>query len=179
MTRAFDPTFRPLAPGQPEHAPLPKQFEAQLAEAAKKARQDAEKIDREAFERPNRGPVPKDRAVKVQFGMLVFATQVERDTFGNMFDNCIGKRARGNKRIGKTELYADLIMHFSLLKRRGIPLPRNKRLSAKACQHGLGEILRRHGCMQFSDTELARNGEKRQGVAARMDRIFAHVASIV
>lgn len=176
MTRAFDPTLRPLAPGGPEHAPLPKQIEAQLAEAAKEVRQ----LQRYEFAHPKRGPEPKEQqSPKTPINMLVFTTKVERDDFCIKFDNCIGKRARGNKRIGKIELYADLVAHFILLKRLGITLPRNKRLSSKACQHGLGEILRRHDCTQFTDEELLRNGEKRRLVVVKMDRIFAHVASIV
>lgn len=152
---------------------LPRQLQDQLREVDKWERE----LRRFAFKHPKRGPKPTKKLGPV----IMFITDNEKDTARHMriFINAVGKKVRGNKRIGKQALYADLVKYFLLLKRHGVTLPRNKSLSKKACQYGLGEILRRHECTSLSDNLLIKSGSERSVIAARMDRIFNRVADCI
>jgi hypothetical protein len=94
----------------------------------------------------------------------------------------LGPRARGNKRHGIAGRYAALVQAFFELQARGIKLPRNKSLSAKAVRAGLGDVLQDLGLIgaDFNAAELlARNSRKRQSVANNLDRVFSRIADAV
>jgi hypothetical protein len=173
MTKPFDATFKPLTAAQRLPAPLPQQVQRQLREADNIVRA----IQFNSFKRPKRG-----QKGQVRYGPFIWFSADSDPELAmqlNAYWNAVGKKARGNKRIGKAALYADLVKHFLLLKRKGVTRPRNKSLSKKACQFGLGEILRRHGCTKVSDHLLLNNGIARQKIATRMDRIFSRVSTFV
>ncbi len=96
-----------------------------------------------------------------------------------VYFNAVGKKGPGNKRLGKRELYADLVKYFLVLKQHGVTLPRNKSLSKRAFQFGLGVILRCHKYTNLSDVLLLKSGLQRNKIAANMDRIFSRVADSV
>lgn len=152
---------------------LPRQLQDQLREVDEWERG----LKAFAFMHPKRGPKPTKKLAPV----IMFITDNEKDTARHMriFINVVGKKVRGNKRIGKQALYADLVKYFLLLKRHGVTLPRNKSLSMKACQYCLGEILRRHNCTSLSDNLLMKSGDARKIIVDRMDRIFSHVADCI
>jgi hypothetical protein len=170
MSKVFDTTFRPLTHDQLQPPKLPKQIRDQL--------DAANWIQRQIVEHAIDSPKPGPRKTTPPYKPLIFFTA---DSAGELEDlvtkyaSAIGYKTRGNKRIGKAALYANLVQYFTLLKRHGVTLPRNKSLSARACQFGLGEILRRHGCTDLTDRALM-NGENRKKVAAKMDRIFTRVS---
>lgn len=153
---------------------LPCQVQKQLVEAEAIQRQ----IEQHNFRLPKPGPQPAHP--KVGFVPALCADS-EAELLGLMrsFSKSVGPVLRGNKRLGRAALYADLIQYFYLLRQRDITLPRNKSLSAKACAYGLGVILRKHGCTEFSDNRLETNSRSRQEVASKMDRIFSRVAEAV
>jgi hypothetical protein len=171
MTKVFDTEFRPLTNEQRLPPKLPKQIGDQL-DAANRIQH---KIAEHAIDNPKPGP---RKSSAPPHKPLVCFTADSADKLENCitkFAAVIGSKTRGNKRIGKAALYADLLQYFMLLKDQGVTLPRNKSLSARACNFGLGEILRRHGCTDLTDRALM-NGEHRKRVAAKMDRIFTHVS---
>lgn len=152
---------------------LPRQVQDQLREVDAIERE----IENYLFRHPRRGP----KKIHIRAPFIMFITDNEKDTTRHIqiFNNAVGKKVRGNKRIGKKALYADLVKYFLLLKRHGVTLPRNKNLSKKACQYGLGEILRRHERTSLSDNLLMKSGSERNIIAANMDRIFSRVADCV
>lgn len=153
---------------------LPAQIVWQEYEAARIERE----IERHMAAHPKPGPEPVEKE-PTPLVALAADTEQELDRLLSAFNAVIGRPARGNKRLGLKAMYAELVEHFFYLKRLGITLPKNKSLSAAACSHGLGEILRRHKKTTYSDTELLTNGQKRLEVASKMDRVFGHVASYV
>lgn len=159
---------------------LSAQIQTQIAEADRIEywiAQSLSQIQNQQTMRPKPGPKPKILPKK-PLVCLSANTAKEMDRLLLMHGAAIGKRARGNSRIGRTLMYAELLQHFILLKRNGITLPRNKSLSAKACQYGLPEILRRHECTDLSDKVLL-NGIKRKQLADKMDRIFSRIADVI
>ena len=174
MNKPFDATFRPLTTKQLAAPPfLPPPIQRQLRAVANIERH----LEIALFKKPKRGPIkPVIYSPPIGFSA---DSDPELDTQLKAYWGAVGKKARGNKRIGKAALYADLVQHFLLLKHKGISLPRNKSLSKQACQFGLGEILRRHGCTPLSDNMLLKSGIERNKVAAKMDRIFSRIASFV
>jgi len=91
----------------------------------------------------------------------------------------VGEVARGNKRIGRAGLYAELLAHFRTLRQRGVTLPRGKSLSSDACSHGLGDILRKHRYTTCSDKKLMTNGKERARIGNSLSRVFERVAQAV
>lgn len=152
---------------------LPRQVQEQLRVVDKLEREIAAYV----FKHPRRGP----KKIYVRPPFVMFITDNEDETTRQMliFANAVGKKSRGNKRIGRAGLYAELVKYFLLLKRNNTTLPRNKSLSKKACLYGLGEILRRYNCCSESDNLILRSGEKRNKIAAKMDRVFSRVADSV
>lgn len=152
---------------------LPRQLQDQLREVDEWYRG----LRTFAFKHPKRGPKP----CHVYEPPILFIADDERESSHQLhvFLAAVGEKKRGNKRIGRQALYADLVKYFLLLKRHGVTLPRNKNLSKKACQYGLGEILRRHKCTLLSDNLLMKSGTERSVIAARMDRIFSRVADCI
>lgn len=155
--------------------PLPKQVLEQMRDAVA----IEEGIAREIFKRPKPGPARSSREPKTLIASFTANSESELERQLHVHRSVIGKKARGNKRIGRAELYADLVAHFMLLKHRGVTLPRNKSLSKKACEFGLGEILRRHGSTDLSDSLILKSGTARNQIAAKMDRLFTRVAAEV
>lgn len=160
---------------------LPRQLQDQLCEVDEWERG----LRAFAFKHPKRGPKPTKKLDPV---IMFFARNEigkeadsvkELDRQWRIFFNAVGKKVRGNKRIGEKALYADLVKYFLLLEQHGVTLPRNKSLSKKACQYGLGEILRRHGCFDLSDNQLMKSGLIRNKISAKMDRIFSRIADSV
>jgi hypothetical protein len=110
------------------------------------------------------------------FGVFVADNLEELDHMLSLHRQIVGPAYRGNKRRGKSQLYADLLQFFMSLKKDGITLPRNKCLSRKVCQLGLGDILRRHGCTERNDVALAVNQNScRERLAVKMNGIFTRV----
>jgi hypothetical protein len=174
MNKPFDATFRPLTGAQLAAPPLlPVSIQHQLREVEANER----RIEYDLFKNPKRGRIKR----VIYSPTIGFSadSDPELETKLKAYWGAVGKKARGNKRIGKAALYAELVQHFLLLKHKGITPPRNKSLSKKACQFGLGEILRCHGCTDLDDHVLMTNGIKRNKVAAKMDRIFSRIASFV
>ena len=165
--------FVPVSPDDPGPV-LPQQVQKQLAEAANVER----KIAYYVLKNPKRGPAPMRQAQQALVG-FVTDSNAELDTLMLHFEAVVGPERRGNKRRGQQALYADLVAYFHLLKRRGITLPRNKSLSARAVALGLGEILRRHSYTTDSDETLIRRGDRRQALADKLDRVFSRVAKVV
>lgn len=110
--------------------------------------------------------------------MITGGTQESLDTKLCALEATLGPRTCGNKRWGKANaaLYADLLEHGRRLQRCGVTLPRNKSLSVAACSHGLGEILRRHGCTSFSDAQIQNDSKIRRKIGNKMSRKFGRVA---
>ncbi len=87
---------------------------------------------------------------------------------------------RGNKRLGRTALYAELLQFFTLLKELRITVPRNGSLSLQVCALGIGDILRRHGCTEFTDIQLLLNTNHcRERLGKKMRGIFAQVYKVL
>ena len=153
---------------------LPAQLDAQILDA--KARMLA--IARHIELNPKPGPAPVKRE-RTSFAVLTAADSTALEERVCAYGAAIGPKVRGNKRLGKKALYADLVVAFDMLRRQGIVLPRNKSLSKKAFQFGLGDVLRLHGCTNQKDKLLVSNGGARKAVAVRMDRIFSRIADAV
>jgi hypothetical protein len=75
------------------------------------------------------------------FGLLRKIVLFNRVIVGGQFKQ--KKSSKGNKRLGRTLFYGDILNCFLELKRQGIKLPKNV-LSQKACKDGLIEVLRQH-----------------------------------
>jgi hypothetical protein len=175
MKKSYDVTFRPITAEDNSYShTLPRQIQLQAYEVARF--QNA--ICRHRELRPSPGPKPGIKIFKPG-AFFVASSSEQLDKLLRMLQIAVGSRVQGNKRIGKARLYADLIQHFVLLKMKHISLPRNKSLSRKAMQHGLGEILRSHGYTSRSDEYLLTNSRARQEIANKLDRIFSRVAAVV
>ena len=111
--------------------------------------------------------------------VFVANSQIEIDVLLETWTQAIGQPVRGNKRLGRLRLYADLVQHYTELRRLGVTLPRGKSLSALACQYGLGDILRKHGCTRYSDAELIQSSSKRHIVATKMHSVFLCISNAV
>lgn len=61
------------------------------------------------------------------YGHAVGVTHRRLDTLNAAYLNARGPVAPGNKPLGHSNLYAGLVQAFSVLKKRGITLPRNRR----------------------------------------------------
>lgn len=75
------------------------------------------------------------------FGLLRKIALFKRVVVGSKLKQIIS--TRGNKRLGRTIFYCDVLNSFLDLKRLGIILPKNV-LSQKACEYGLIDALREH-----------------------------------
>lgn len=112
------------------------------------------------------------------FDVFVADSREKLEDLLNSHRRLVGAAYRGNKRRGKSALYADLLQFFISLKAQGITLPRNKSLSRKVCELGIGDILRRHGCTEESDGDLLRNKLNcRKKLAKKMNGIFEQIAN--
>lgn len=172
MTRFFDPKLRPLTSEQLKPSPLPLQVQNQLREVAQIER----KFARWKSNNPARGRPKSNRVQKSQWAFVADSDN-ELDELLLALAVSIGPRQRGNKRIGQSDFYAAVVREFAKLKRWGITLPRNKSLSSRACQHGLGDVLREYGITTCNDNVLAKNSKERQRIANRCDRSFTRVAN--
>lgn len=126
--------------------------------------------------RPRKAVTTKDTPALAVF---VADSLHELDVLHQAWHQAIGQPVRGNKRLGRPRLYADLVQHFTTLRRLGVTLPRGRSLSARACKYGLGDILRKHGCTRYTDVELVRNSVKRQALATKMNSVFNRVSDAV
>lgn len=174
MSKPINLAFEPLTAEQmQEKGALPKIVHDQSVDAEK----ILERINDYNLMHPKRGP-RKIHPKSLPVVGFCAETEAELDNLLRLYRVVVGKPAKGNSRRGKkASLYADLVSHFSLLRQQGVTLPRGKSLSAKACQYGLGEILRRHGYDIPSDQVLLRDGRARRDVANMMDGIFSHVTA--
>ena len=144
----------------------------------------------EAFERqlkiknelhPKRGPKPLPR--RVQHAVFIADSADELDELNKALQLALGKKVRGNKRLGRKHIYAALVQSFHQLKKLGIKLPRNKHLSRKAMLHGLSETVVAYGLTNCSEEAI--KSPKANGVDARLklahkhDRLFSRVADAI
>jgi hypothetical protein len=161
-------------PAKADATALPKQVAQQLAEAD----QIQKRIIEDARARRKPGP---NRRFEYKKGISLYADSEEQ--ISTMLDatlKVIGPKKPGNKRIGRTALYGDLVQYFSLLKKHGVTLPRGGSLSLAACEHGLGNILREHGYLHPDKTDRAlANSKTRSDLAHKLARIFDRVAKAV
>ncbi len=169
------PSFTPLNESQRGSIQLPEQIQRQIDHADHVHKRFLEKLKEKAAHK--RGPKPlKQRGAPV--AIVIGETYRESESLYDALVSAIGKPARGNKRQGRRALYADLVMAFAELQRLGITLPRNKSLSARACMHGLGEVLRRHGCTEESDLALIKNANGCRLLLGKcLDDVFSRVAN--
>lgn len=172
MTRSFDPTFRPLTKEQREPALLPIQVQNQLRESEQIQR----RIEHWDLVHPKRGR-PKTQRIRAAMPSFAGDTPGELDTLIAAHAGAVGPPNRGNKRIGQSDFYAALVREFAKLKRWGVTLPRNKSLSRRACQYGLGDVFREYGITTCNDNVLAKNSKERKRIANRCDRSFTRVAN--
>lgn len=169
------PPFVPLNEAQRGGIQPPEQIQRQIVYAEHLQKRLIENLKAETIHK--RGPKPFRQSVP-SVAIVVGETYSESELLYDALISAIGKPSKGNKRHGRRELYADLVMAFSYLQRLGITLPRNKSLSARACMHGLGEVLRRHGCTEESDQALIRNANGcRMRLGKTLDRVFSRVAN--
>jgi hypothetical protein len=136
-------------------------------------------IERQAQNRPKRGPKARIDEYKKR-AIYSADTESELDCAIAATAKVIGTNTRGNKRLGNTRLYSDLVQQFQLLKKLGITLPKGGGLSLKACQHGLIEILRRHGCLNATHTDHALKSSKaRAELGHKLARIFNDICESI
>ena len=153
---------------------LPKQAAQQLLEADRLQKRIADAHSMH----PKPGPVKKQKFKK---GVnLVADTEDQLTQMLGATNKAVGSKKRGNKRIGKTALYGDLIQYFTLLKQHGVTLPRGGSLSLAACNHGLGDILRSHRYLAPDQTDRAlKNSKIREELGHKLARVFDRVAEAV
>jgi len=131
--------------------------------------------------RPKRGPQPVP--MRVQHAVLIADSADELDELSKAFQLAVGKKVRGNNRLGRKHIYAALVQSFYHLKKLGIKPPRNKYLSRKATLHGLARTLVECGLTTLSEEVI--KSSKANGVNARLklaskhDRLFSRVADAV
>lgn len=155
-----------------------KGYKPALPAQIERAAHEADAIVKRMAMRPKPGPVPKTRYRPS--AILTADSEETLDALIAAHARAVGKRERGNKRLGAARLYADLVQEFHTLHRKGITLPRNKSLSRNALVHSnLGDVLRKHGYTTETDEALIKNGAKRRALAHRLDRVFARVAEAV
>ncbi len=162
----------------PSIVPIAKRLEALEAQEREIERRIAQDIAR----RPGkRGPEKLHAGRPLQLVGFV-ADPEDMPALESALVRALGPRARGNKRHGGAGRYAALVQAFFELQARGIKLPRNKSLSAKAVRAGLGDVLQDLGLIgaDLNAAELlARNSRKRQDVANKLDRVFSCIADAV
>ena len=115
---------------------------------------------------PRRG-APRTPGNYQKTAILTASTAEELDNRLKTLEEIIGARGRGNKRLGRVAQYAELQDVFEHLQTAGITLPSDSSLSAKACQYGLGDWLRRHGYTLHSDARLAKDSNERDIICRR------------
>ena len=130
---------------------------------------------------PKRGPKPLPR--RGQHAVLIADSADELDELSKAFQLAVGKKVRGNNRLGRKHIYAALVQCFHDLKKLGIKLPRNKYLSRTATMHGLAETFVAYGLTHCSEEVI--KSPKANGVDARLklarkhDRLFSRVADAI
>lgn len=142
---------------------------------------EAERIER-AIRRQQEKYPPGGRPSTTQtasFPAFSGDTEEELITIFKAYLAAVGKNTRGNKRLGRKTLFADLVTDFWMLKKHGVTLPRHKHLSKKACEYGLGETLRKHGLTIHSDKLLTTNSRIRLGIAKKHHSLFARVSDAI
>jgi hypothetical protein len=154
---------------------LPDQIARQVAEADHMIKE----LERAAEMHPRPGPVAEHVYTKPP----MFAADSEADLAAMINETAIvvGERTRGNKRLGRIGLFADLVQHFRLLRELGITLPRGGSLSRNACSHGLLEILREHCCLEPDQTNsrILKNGAERAKLGHKLERVFGDIAAAI
>jgi hypothetical protein len=123
---------------------------------------------------PRRGP-PRLPPIKKHLAVIMGDTEIDLERRLEKLECILGPRTRGNRRWGRTGLYADLMREFERLQQLGITLPGNKHLSARACMHGLGDVLRKHSHTNRSDSVLMRSSRERVRIAKKLDSAFTQV----
>lgn len=166
----------------PSIVPIAKRLEALEAQEHEIERQIEQELEQR---QKKRGPEPTPMRGGVE-AVFIADTVEERDRLTRAYIEAVGPKTRGNRRLGRMRLYADLVSCFAELQRRGIKLPRNKSLSAAACVtfcglgpgdgNGLGDVLRAHNLTTASDEMLRANGRARQKISNALDRVFSRVA---
>lgn len=103
------------------------------------------------------------------------------NTTVGLYEESLGPKARGNKRLGSKALYADLIQTFIKLTTLDIALPSRSNLSAKAIYGGVGDLLRRHNYVEegMSDDRLAKNTRLRAKFAASLNSQFNRARQVI
>lgn len=124
--------------------------------------------------RPRRG-APRTAGNYKKPPIVIGQSADELDRQFNILEAILGPRGRGNKRWGRIAFYADLMVEFQRLQGLGITLPGNRHLSAAACSHGLGDVLRRHGHTRFSDINLIRTSAERTRIARKLHTAFTRL----
>ena len=154
---------------------LPKDIENKVRIANEVQRKHIE--DRVMFPSPGRLRTPNQPAKTptIVTGDSSAELDAQLDTLGST----LGPRTPGNKRWGRTPLYADLVENFRKLRSLGIALPKGKSLSKKALRMGLGDILRKHGCTELTERTLEKNTKKRNDLANKMSRVFGRVSEAI
>ena len=155
-------------------SPLPAHVARQLAEADHIQKRIAEEVSMH----PKPGPAKR---VKYKKG-AIFTVDSDEQLTAMIDATCraVGKKKRGNKRIGRSALYGDLVKYFVLLKHHGVTLPKGGNLSLDACQHGLDSILREYGYLNPDQTDRALvNTKKRDELGHKLARVFDRVADAV
>jgi hypothetical protein len=147
-----------------------------ITDAKRKARAAQDRLIYERTMCPKPGPPRTPGQPTEKHTVITGSTKEELDTKLGTLATALGPRTRGNKRWGRTALYAELMEHFSKLEANGIRPPGNKRLSKKALSMGLGDILRRHGCTRLSDEALMACTAKRKFLGNKMSRVFGRVS---
>jgi hypothetical protein len=153
----------------PQASSLPKQVAAAAAEA--------EQIERWILtSRPNRGGRPR---APVKHNVFTGNTLEDLDATVFAHTKAIGKKTRGNRRLGEVEFYADLVKSVMEMRRAGILPPKGGSLSRWACdpQFGLGEILRKHKKISEKQMKaLETSSEIRLEIGKKMSRQFTRVS---
>jgi hypothetical protein len=135
-------------------------------------------VERRAMTSHKPGPVAR---VEYKKGAIFSAdTESEIVSMNAAAAKVVGTKTRGNKRLGSPLLYSDLVQQFQVLKKLKITLPKGGSLSLRACQHGLIEILRLHGCLKETHTDQALKSSKvRAEVGHKMARIFDDICRAI
>jgi hypothetical protein len=151
-------------------APLPSPIARQL-EKAEELQNNLEK------QRERRGGRPRQRTERGPVASLSGHTEAELNEKLESLGRVIGKPAKGNKRVGRVALYADLVSYCGRLKAQDIALPQHH-LSREQCTPGLADILRRHGVLPDDATDKdLENATLRDVVMQRLARIFRRIAA--
>jgi hypothetical protein len=150
--------------------PLPKQVAAEQSAAEK-----IETWIRNSIR--NRGGRPRAR---VKHNVFVGDSLEELDAALFAHATAIGKKTRGNRRIGEAAFYADLIQSAIEMRRAGIRPPKGGSLSRWACdaKFRLGEILRKHNKISEKQMKaLEINSEVRLEIGKKLRRQFTRISN--